>query len=309
MTKTEQPVLRLKVQGPRVKRGRIAVPDLVKICQEAQAAVKRQAEALEGRKTLHPGPVSSVIQGECTLELIAIKKGSTTLEFAFSQPQMHMPGTVAIGTEALAELTLSIKSLGNGNKRTIDPGVLQSVYNLGEIVEGKSITSIQWIVPGRGKQRRLQASLTPTVRNRAGQRLSAPTTAPATIDGVLDMADFKPEDRKCRIDPPTGAPIICTFDLSLDDRVQGLLRQTVRGSGVARYAPYSNKIDVLQLEDLIPIPSVALGEGSFHNGISLVELADAQKVKPFRNPSILAGAIPPDQDVDDFLDVIYSARR
>jgi len=42
---------------------------------------------------------------------------------------------------------------------------------------------------------------------------------------------------------------------------------------------------------------------------SLSELAETQKVKPLRNPSVLVGSIPSNQDVDDFLSVIYSARK
>jgi len=309
MTRNERPVLRLKVSGPRVKSGRITVPDLIRICQDAQAAVKRQAEALEGRKTLHPGPVSGNIRAECTLELIAIKKGSTTLEFGFAQQQLRLPETDAVGTEAISELVMSIKSLGNGNRRNIDPGVLQSVYSLGELVEGKGITGIKWIAPGSGKRRQIDAALNSLVRTRAAQRLSAPKMSPAVVDGVLEMADFKPEDRKCRIDPPIGSPIICTFDSDLDDEVQRLLRQTVRGKGNARHAPYTNKIEVLQLKELHPIPSLSMAEGSFYTGSDLAELAEVQKVKPLRNPSTLAGAIPADQDVDEFLGVIYSARK
>jgi len=60
-TRTDRPeaVLRLKVAGPGVGRGRISVPDLIKICQDVQAAVTRQAEALEGQTSLRPGPYTT----------------------------------------------------------------------------------------------------------------------------------------------------------------------------------------------------------------------------------------------------------
>src|SRR5438552_3411198 len=115
MPKYSQPVLRLKLRGPEVRSGRIPVPDLIKICQEAQTAVKKQAEAMEGRKTIHPGPVASAILEECTLELIAIKRGSTTLEFAFARPQLRIAEmeAEALGNQAISEVAASIKSLGN----------------------------------------------------------------------------------------------------------------------------------------------------------------------------------------------------
>jgi hypothetical protein len=282
----ERPVLRLTIRGPAVKRGRIAVPDLIRICQEAQAAVKRQAEALEGRKTVHPGPVSGPIQVECTLELIAIGKGSTKLDFAFAKPQARFPAVQAVGTAALSELAMSIKSLGNGNKRNIDPGVLESVYRLGSVAESGGISGLVWSIPAAHGRPAILAPLNALVRERAAQRLSAPSSRPATVDGVLDMADFKPEERKCRIDPPTSAPILCTFGPDLDDKVQRLLRQTVRGTGIGRYAANTQKIEVIQLKELNPLPSLELAGGNFYTGASLLELAEMQKVKPLRNPSL-----------------------
>ena len=88
--RTKQPILQLKVRGPGVRTGRIAVPDLIRICQEAQNAVNRQAEAIEGRKTIHPGPITKSIQEECTLELVGIGRGSTTLKFALAHSQMKL---------------------------------------------------------------------------------------------------------------------------------------------------------------------------------------------------------------------------
>ena len=32
-----------------------------------------------------------------------------------------------------------------------------------------------------------------------------------TVEGVLEMADFKEQDHKCRIHPPVGQPNVCTF--------------------------------------------------------------------------------------------------
>jgi hypothetical protein len=57
-------------------------------------------------------------------------------------------------------------------------------------------------------------------------------------------------------------------------------------------------------------PAIAdAAENSFHNGLSLSRLAETQKVKPLTDPSVLAGAIPSSQDVDEFLSAIYGARR
>lgn len=266
MPKAATSVLKLRVRGPGIGNGRIPVPDLIKICQEAQAAVKKQAEAMEGRKTIHPGPVAAAILEECTLELIKVGKGSTTLEFAFARPQMRIAEmeAEALGAQAISEVVASIKSLANGNRKAIDPGVLQSVYSLSGIVaEGKRVNKIEWSAPGRGR-RRLVASVNTTVRERAALRLSSPRYMPGHVDGVLDMADFKTEDYRCRIDPAIGSPVLCTFGPDLADRIQQLLRTTVRASGNAKYPAHAEKIELLDLQAIDPLPSLSSGEKTFY---------------------------------------------
>jgi hypothetical protein len=309
MTKTRNPVLRLKVRGPGVRAGRISVPDLIRICADAQAAVKKQAEALEGRKTKHPGPVAVPIQQECTLELVAIKKGSTTLEFDFAKAQIPIPTHRTRGMEAVAELGGAIHSLGNGNKKDIDPGVLQTIYNLGNSTLTTAISEILWIAPQTTDRKRLAAPVNRLVQQRAAARLSSPRLVSWHVDGVLDMADFKPTEHKCRIDPAIGAPIPCTFPSFLADKVQSLLRRTVRGFGVATFAAHTDKIERLALESLEPLASIQLGEGHFMNSKSLVQLAELQDVKPLASLKTLAGAIPAEEDVDDFLEQIYCSRK
>jgi len=310
MSDAVKSVLKLRVRGPGIGKGRIPVPDLIKICQEAQSAVKKQAEAMEGRKTIHPGPVAAAILEECTLELIKVGKGSTTLEFAFAKPQTRIAEmeALALGAQAISEVVASIKSLGNGNRKSIDPGVLQSVYSLsGMVAEGKRVNRIDWSAPGQGG-RRVAASVNSTVRERAALRLSSPRYMPGHVDGVLEMADFKTEDYKCRIDPAIGSPVICTFGPDLADRIQQLLRTTVRGSGRAKYPAHAEKIELLDLQTIDPLPSLSSGGEHFFKDSPLGRLADMQRVKPL-DPAKLAGAIPADADVDAFLEEIYSARK
>src|SRR5213594_1382774 len=89
-------LLKLKIDGPGVHAGRISVPDLVQICDKAQSAVHRQAEALAGQRTLRRGPVTSDVREECTLELVGISKGSAVLSFDLAKPQLSMAPTVAV---------------------------------------------------------------------------------------------------------------------------------------------------------------------------------------------------------------------
>ena len=302
------PVLKVKLRGPGVKSGRISVPDLIKICEEAQNAVKRQAEALEGRRTGHPGPVSATILAECTLDLIGVEKGSTVLLFGFAKPQMSIPQYDSLGKRAVSELAYSIRSLEDDNHREIDPGVLRSVYNLGALAESPDIAELKFIVP-QDRGRALEATVSQEVRRRAASRLSSPLYGAAEVDGRLEMADFDARGQKCRIEPAIGTSVLCTFDPELANAVQQLLRTTVRGSGTARLSADTGRIETLHLQKLTALPSLSLGKNDFFSSYSVQELADMQNVKPFKDIESLAGAIPDDVDLDAFLDTIYSCRK
>ena len=315
----EAPVLTLKVRGPGIRSGRIAVPDLIRICQDAQSAVNRQAEAMEGRKTIHPGPVSDQIRHECTLELIAIRKGSTTLDFGLAKPQMDFPFEEMkhFGSAVVRELAETIQSLGNGNKkRNLDPGVLQSIYALASLVETGRITDLEWIAPKgiapkwiapNSGRKRLSASINKHVRERAAAQLIAPVFKAAQVDGVLDMADFSRRDRKCRIDPAIGASIVCTFGPEHENDVQTLLRQPVRVTGIGRIQPHSDRVDSLQIQKIETLPSLSLGEGNFFLSPGIEQLAAAQGTKPLRDAGILGGMLA-DDELDDFIAAIYDSR-
>ncbi len=309
-TGRESPILRLRVRGPGVRSGRIAVPDLIRICQELQTTIIRQAEALEGRKTIHPGPSVAAIQDECTLELVGIKKGSTRLEFGLVKSQLPLIPNAEFGTEVIKELTGTINSLGNGNNKPVDPGVLQGLYGLGAILQTERISSIEITNRKIGRQPALKATVNQTVAERVTARMSGPRKSIVHIDGVLDMADFNvKKDLKCRIDPPIGASIMCLFDPDLADQVYSLLRQPVRVDGTATLQPYTDRIELVRIEQIQRLPTLFMGERNFFAAQTIEQLAIAQKVKPLKDISLLCGGFPKDEDVDDFIEEIYSARK
>lgn len=307
---TDNLILQLRVDGPGIRRGRVPIPELITICQEMQNAISRQAEALEGRKTMHPGPVSSIIQRECTLELVGIKGGCATLQFDVAKPRVTIEEIGSLANEVVDELAVTINSLANGKQKTdIAPGVLRSLYNLGAVLESKRITSLQWIVPRRVGHKRISADITKSVLRKIAAKLSAPRKAILTVDGILDMSDFKPPDRKCRIDPPLGPPLDCTFDSEKDDVILTLMRRPVRVSGEAEIQPSTDRPGVLHIQTIQELPSLELGKGIFFSNLSIAELAASQDVKPLKNAAELASDVQDEEDLDGMLEEIYSSRK
>lgn len=129
------------------------------------------------------------------------------------------------------------------------------------------------------------------------------------VDGILDMADFKQEELKCRIDPPIGISITCAFDQDRANDIYELLRKPVRAKGEATLKPYTDRIEWIHIDEITPLPSLHLGEGNFFANPSIEELAALQKVAPLKDISALSGGIPDDEDIDELVEGIYAARK
>lgn len=310
---TKETVLKLKVKGPAVRSGRISVPDLIRICQEAQNSVNRQAQAMEGRKTIHPGPIKDAIRKGCTLDLVRIGKGSTTLCFVPTEPQKRIPfpDQTTFASDVVEGLAKTIKQFRNGKGKdlAVDEGVLQSIYALGGIAEGSRISEIVWISPKTEGHKRIAVKVNKVLHERVAKRLSHPRKQTVQVDGVLDMADFKPNDLKCRVDPAYGAPVLCTFEERDSSQVQSLLREPVRVIGEGTFQAYTERLESLHIHTIERLPSLSLGEGNFYAESSLADLAAKQKVKPVKSIVELAGGFPEDENIDQFLDEIYKARK
>lgn len=310
MAKRTKPLFKLRIEGPGVRRGAISVPDLIRICQAAQDAVNRQAEAMQGGQSLRPGPKSAVVYQECTLELTGIEKGSTILPFALAKSQQTLPQIATFGHDAVLEVATAVKELGNTSRRRknghFEAGLLDSLRAMGEVLD-RDVTSIEWIVPGNGHPP-VKAVFDKRVRDRVIERIQVPTTRPESVEGILEMADFKEQDHKCRIHPPLGQPILCTFRPEQEQEVYDALRKPVRIFGTATINPNSEKIESIAIGKIGIVEQLLVGAKDFHSGRTLQQLADAQGVQPLVNPKVLSGGFPDDEDVDEFLEEIYSSR-
>lgn len=306
----EEPVLRLEISGPGVRPGRITVPDLVRICEQVQAAVNRQAEALEGKASLRPGPFTAKTKVECTLDIVGIRNGSTVLPFAIAKSQMPLPNVVVLGEQAVLELATAIESLALGKQRDWDPGVLDSLNNLGSVFEKNTINRIDFVVPRAvAKKRMMRVPFTPKVRERVAAQMKNPTEREAAAEGVLEMADFKPGDHKCRINTPLGSPILGLFSDALESAIQENLRRAVRVNGKATINPHSGRIEVMQIGAIEPIESFSVGRDEFFIARSFADLAAIQEVKPLSDIKTLAGVFSQSENVDEMLDEIYRERK
>lgn len=311
MAKRPKYALELRIDGPGVQPGTLSVPDLVRICQAAQDAVNRQAEAMRGGSSLRPGPKTCEVQEECTLDLAGMETGSTVLAFRLANPQqsLPLPDATTFGADVIRSVATTVKEVGGArNRREFEPGVLDSLKAMGEVLGRGRISKIEWVVPtGQGK-RPIKAVLDKRVRGRILQKIRTPSQRSESVEGVLEMADFKEQERKCRIHPALGQPIVCSFDEDQADKIYRWLRKPVLATGTARINPHTSRIDELHIEKIDAVEPLLIGGRDFLTERSLEQLAEAQGVKPLKNPKKLAGGWPVDEDLDAFLEEIYSSR-
>lgn len=308
--------LKVKVEGPGVHRKSIPIPDLLKICTAIQSAVHRQAESMQKPQanTLRRGPITASAQQECTLELTAITSGSTGLTFRYSKSQQHLPlpGSPHFGADVLAQVAETVKDFGGRKERpapNVDPGVLDSLRDLADVLETKRITKIQLSVPKfNGKTRTIRAVVTPSVGSRIAARVKAPTEERRSVEGKLEMADFKEGTKVCRIHPAIGLPVQCTFEPGQEDLVYGALRRPARVTGTCKLNPNTGRVEELKIEEIEIVDELLLGAKDFFASRTIEQLADAQGISPLTSPGDLAGGWPSDEDVDEFINTTYLGR-
>ena len=307
--------LKVKVEGPGVHRKSIPIPDLVKICSGIQSAIHRQAEAMEkpSAQTLRRGPITANVQKECTLELFGIVAGSTGLLFRYSKPQEHLPipNVENFGVDVLAKVAETVRNLG-AKKQSItevDAGVLDSLSELGEVFGKKAITRISLNVPVQnGKHKSVKAVFNNIVIGRIAERVKSPTHVRMTVEGRLEMADFKELEKLCRIHPPIGQPLLCSFEPEFEERIYAALRKPVKLTGTAELNPNTGRPEELKIEEIEILDELLLGAKDFFESRSLQQLADAQGVHPLSNPKELVGGWPPDENIDEFVASTYQNR-
>src|SRR5450432_584816 len=160
MRKTKPPLLEIKISGPGVKPGCIALGLLYKICHEAQEAVNRQAQAIESKTT--GKPITEAAMRECRLELVGLRKGSTILKFSPANKQ-SLPKTELLGVEAVSEVATALRAVSQsrGKWKAPDPRVLDALEDLGSIF-AEGVDRLQWIAPGSARRKRTTAEFVPS---------------------------------------------------------------------------------------------------------------------------------------------------
>jgi hypothetical protein len=306
-------ILRLKVKGPHIKPGRIPIPELLVICEQAQTAVNRQAEVLRGKRGLRPGPTATLVRDECTLELFSIGRGSAVMRFARSEPKPDPQAMLDIdieklGEAAVREVGVALRSAKKKAPVVMDIGVRRAFQEMGKLLSN-GVTRVEWSVPGVAGQRpSLTAVLDDAVRARIDETAAGTSIKPVNIDGRLEMADFKLGDLKCIIHTPDGQRVTCSFASDIEDDVYQALRHIARVTGTATINPKTMRTDHIILSSVKRLDPFLGHAEDFFTPLNLEQLTRAQRVDPAFDLRTLTNVWPEDENVDAFLAAIENAR-
>lgn len=308
---TGQAAIEIRLEGPAVAEGRIAVDDLILVAGQVQRAVERIALVLRGEQGVRPGRRPRKVEELTRLALVALRPGSVTLELDLVEAKRPLE-TMDLGREAIERLVQGLGMLLGGAPPPPgwDAGVLLAVKEVGTVLRrGVERIDLEARHDGISHRARLDARTIEAV----GRLVREPTRNLRTVEGRLLMADFKESATRCRIHPPMEPPVECTFDEAHRQAVLDAMTRYVRVTGEAEVDEPTGRIRVLEIADLEILdvePEGPAGPYPFWEPLGLDELAQIQGVGPVRDPDSLTAPIwESDEELERFLDETYRARR
>lgn len=303
-------ILRLRVQGPAVASGRIAVDDLVVLVRQVQTAIERIALVLRGEQGVRPGRRPADIERLTRLEVVALEPGSVVVALDLRRDQLQLEG-MDPGREAARRLVDGLIALDQREElpRGWDPGVILAFREATRLFR-RGIERVD--VSLQTDDYRQSARLEATDAERFARLATRWVSNRRTVEGRLLMADFKEWATRCRVHPPAGQPVECTFDEAHRQAVLDALTKYVRVTGEAEVDPETRRIKRLVIADI----EVLNWEGSeettvpFWEPIPTDDLAAMQHVKPVVRVEDLAADIwESPEELEAFLAEVYEARR
>jgi hypothetical protein len=275
-------LLKVSLRGSDIERsGAVPVPLLVEVCKALQSAVSKQAE-LEGADGVSPE--------EYTLELVRLGKGSAVLEFELVRSQEYLSGQLGLGERAVMSVVGLVHDLGDRKKPIPSESEVSNLKAMAKVVGPNLRIALHVPKERTHSMETVKATFNAKVAERVDSlSLKEVQFVPQVLEGIVEMADFKPSDQKFRLVTLYGQSLICEFEESISSLVHQLTRAVARVSGVAEIDP-QGKIVSFRVDKIAPRGS-PMPEG-FWEKKTLAQLIAEQKVKPIKTISELKGIWP-----------------
>jgi hypothetical protein len=310
--------LKIHLEGPAVRHHRIALQDFLLFARQLQTAVDRVTRVIRRHGgSVQPGRKPLSIKGSSSLDIVEIRGGSLTITCDLpveSQPELFED----LGEKALicfVEGIEAVRSEQRAMPRGYDKGVFLALRDGGKLFDrGIEIITFDLQTPKghwishytREVHTLILSRVQKSIENRTRQH---------TVEGRLVMGDFKEARFRCRVHPPIGKPIPCTFDEVRKEAVLAALTHYVRLVGEATEAEgeiLSLKIEHVEVLDrhLEVEKRGERGTSFFDDKTDLEALAAPQGVPTVSDfDSLLGDFWPEEESADQFIATIREWRR
>lgn len=308
--KQREASLTIKLAGPGVGEGRLALAELVHVGRNLQAAVERIALVLRGEaRSLKPGRRPADVTDLCRLDLVGFRGGSAVLELELGGAERPFE-VMDLGEAALDHIVEGLQRVSQGPSLPAgwDAGVLMAWRELGSIFE----RGVDHIEVRRAKREAVSVvQYTRAVRDQIVQRIRGPVRDLVTVEGRLLMADFDEAHRRCRVHPPYGPPVTCIFQDAQREAILDLLTKYVRVVGQGERDEGQGRVRAVKIADIEPVEIPGNREGfGFWEHPSVEDLARRQAVRAIERPEDLAADLwESASELDEFLTDTYRTRE
>jgi hypothetical protein len=249
-----EPLLKMKVEGPAVESGRISVDDLTQLLKKVQICAKRLGQVLRGQvSTVKQGRLQSDIENACTLDVVGL--GSGCVEVGLDIPAEQKPEDTLLGVQqplgksAIEKMLEGIDLLGEDQPHLLnefDYGVLVGLRDVAHILD-RGVSLVRFSYRGNGQGPRF-AALTPRVRDRVLENITAPMRSAVQVEGALREVNL--ERHTCQIYPQVGSFIQCQFEDRHEPAIKEFLDLHVIAKGEAVLREADGRIKTMRIEDI-----------------------------------------------------------
>lgn len=276
-------------EGPAVARGRVSVPEFVRVLDGIQRSLVIVGQDLMGRQRTR-GPVPQTYTEQLTLELVATEPGSFTATLALPEPRT--PALIDLGEEALDKVLEGIEA---EFKKSVAPVLSEAARAVVRETILKAVGRDTRLTIRGGKARR-EIVISEDAVNQA-QAFVAEMPRPrgrTQLVGRLLEIDFK--DHTAEVWDASGRMTRVRFDEELADVLKAAARMQVVVEGDAEVDD-RGRARGFEIEGVntLDIPD------EFWKNPTLDELIREQGIQPIRSIQDLAVPSFADEDVESLL--------
>lgn len=302
----ERREITVRLEGPKVAKGRLSVDDFGHLIKGIQLSIKRIGLNRAGRRGGGPGRLPKEIEAACSLEVVSLDRGSLSVTLALPEPPLQTslfedPGEEALAllVDGLAQIEQSITSW----PEAIDFGAIEPLLDVSRLLD-RGIEHLELRLGDKRARRR--AVVNRQVRDRLRAQIEQPLPAEISTVGLLMEIDFK--DHTAEVHEPSGNVVRLSFAQEEDElmRVAAKARVRVFGEGerhpdgrLARMA--LKRLEILDGE--VEEREDSLARLPYEGQLTPWKRQEDpfQHARPLAELAALIGGLPDDRDPEDIL--------